>query len=181
MRLYTRTGDDGTTGLIGAGRVGKHDARVAAYGDVDETNAAIGWALSECPVAEIREALRQIQNDLFVLGTELATPTGERPSLSIVSADIDRLEGYIDRASAAVAPLKNFVLPGGSESAARLHLARTVCRRAERALSAMFAAGQIRREALIYLNRLSDLLFAFARLANARAGVADVPWIPDAS
>lgn len=181
MKLYTKTGDDGTTGLIGADRVWKHDPRVAMYGDVDETNAAIGWVLADCRFVDVADPLRSIQNDLFVLGTELATPDGETPRLSVSQADIDRLEGCIDRASSAVAPLKHFVLPGGSELAARLHVARTVCRRAERAVAAMFAAGQVRREALIYLNRLSDLLFAYARLANSHAGVADVPWISDQS
>jgi len=176
MKLYTKRGDDGTTGLIGGSRVRKDDIRVAAYGDVDETSAAIGLAIaaSDDDAARI---LRQVQADLFALGAELATQPGRSPQVAMANADIDRLEQWIDQATAETAPLKNFVLPGGSEAASRLHAARTVCRRAERAVVALAGAQTVGPLAVAYLNRLSDLLFALARRANKRAGIADVPWI----
>jgi cob(I)alamin adenosyltransferase len=175
MTLYTKRGDDGTTGLIGGSRVRKDDIRVAAYGDVDETNAAIGLAIaaSDDDTARI---LRQVQADLFALGTELATHQGRSPQQAVSEAHVTRLEQWIDQAAAEVAPLKNFILPGGSEPASRLHAARTVCRRAERAVVALARAQTVGPPAIAYLNRLSDLLFALARRANHRAGVADVPW-----
>jgi len=175
MKLYTRRGDDGTTGLIGGSRVSKDDIRVAAYGDVDETNAAIGLAIavSDNDTAGI---LRQVQANLFALGTELATQQGRSPQLAVSEAQIKQLEQWIDEASAEVAPLKNFILPGGSEPASRLHAARTVCRRAERAVVGLARVQTVASPAIAYLNRLSDLLFALARRASHRAGVADVTW-----
>jgi len=176
MRLYTKHGDDGTTGLIGGMRVPKNDARVSAYGEVDETNAAIGEVIATCDDAETAAALRQIQSELFVLGAELATPAGEDPRHRIGEGHIAPLERWIDAASAEAPPLRNFVLPGGTQTAARLHVARTVCRRAERATVALAQQQPVGAWAVVYLNRLSDLLFALARLANHRAGVPDIPW-----
>jgi cob(I)alamin adenosyltransferase len=180
MKLYTKTGDDGTTGLFGGGRVPKASARVDAYGTVDETNAAIGMARAARLDPAIDAILAHVQEDLFVLGAELACVPGREGKLStplLGPADVERLEHAIDETDAACAPLKSFVLPGGSPQAAALHVARTVCRRAERALLALEDATP-RRDLAIYLNRLSDLLFALARRANVLAGVADVPWKP---
>jgi cob(I)alamin adenosyltransferase len=180
MKLYTKTGDDGTTGLFGGGRVPKASARVEAYGTVDETNAAIGVARATKQDAAIDEVLAALQHDLFVLGAELACVPGRESKLSMTllgEAEIARLERAIDDAEAANPPLKSFVLPGGTPQAAALHLARTVSRRAERAVLAI-DDGPVRREAVVYLNRLSDLLFALARRANVAAGTPDVPWHP---
>jgi cob(I)alamin adenosyltransferase len=178
VRLYTKTGDDGTTGLFGGGRVPKASPRVDAYGTVDETNAVIGVARATKLPAAIDGVLERVQSDLFVLGAELACVPGREGKLAmqlIGDSDIARLEAAIDEADAACSPLKAFVLPGGSPQSAALHLARTVCRRAERAVLAMVDAPA-RPQVVVYLNRLSDLLFALARHANALAGVADVPW-----
>jgi cob(I)alamin adenosyltransferase len=178
MKLYTKTGDDGTTGLFGGARVPKASARVDAYGTVDETNAAIGVARAGPLDPSIDAVLSHVQNDLFVLGAELACAPGRETNLSIAllgEADVQRLERAIDEADAGCPPLKSFVLPGGSQQAAALHVARTVCRRAERAVLAVDDA-KARREVVVYLNRLSDLLFALARRANVVAGVADIPW-----
>jgi cob(I)alamin adenosyltransferase len=180
MKLYTKTGDDGTTGLFGGGRVPKTSARVAAYGTVDETNAAIGVARATPLDSAMDPGLASVQDDLFTLGAELACVPGREHKLAMAllgGADIERLERAIDVADAACPPLRSFVLPGGSPQAAALHVARTVCRRAERAVLAIDDAPP-RREAVVYLNRLSDLLFALARQANGIAGVPDVPWKP---
>jgi cob(I)alamin adenosyltransferase len=179
VKLYTKTGDDGTTGLFGGGRVPKASRRVEAYGSVDETNATIGVARATAPGDAIDRVLEHVQRDLFTLGAELACVpdrTSKLPMTLLGTDDIERLEHAIDEADAACPPLKSFVLPGGSPAAAALHLARTVCRRAERALLSI-DDGPPRREAVVYLNRLSDLLFALARRANVIAGVADVPWV----
>ncbi|MEK6798279.1 MAG: cob(I)yrinic acid a,c-diamide adenosyltransferase [Planctomycetota bacterium] len=182
MKLYTRTGDDGSTGLAGNVRVAKDDLRVAAYGEVDETNAAIGVAIAVYADPAMAEQLKRIQSDLFVLGAELAAPAGGTTSNSIGADDVARLESWIDEATAKVPALRCFVLPGGSSGSAALHFARTVCRRAERAVVALRRREQVGEHALIYLNRLSDLLFALARLSNRQAGLDDVPWIaPNAS
>lgn len=178
MKLYTKHGDDGSTGLIGGKRVPKNDPRVAAYGDVDETNAAIGVVIAGCNDDETVATLNRIQGELFVLGAELATPTGEKPNLRVGESQVKQLEQWIDAASAEVAPLRNFILPGGTTTAANLHLARTVCRRAERAVVALSQTQPVGQWAIIYLNRLSDLLFALARQANKRASVEDIPWHP---
>jgi cob(I)alamin adenosyltransferase len=178
MKLYTKTGDDGTTGLFGGARVAKASARVEAYGTVDETNAAIGVARAIPVDGRVDAVLAHIQDDLFTLGAELACVPGREDRLGMAlldDEDIGRLERAIDDADGASPPLKTFVLPGGCPTAAALHVARTVCRRAERAVLAIDDAPP-RREIVVYLNRLSDLLFALARQANGAAGVPDVPW-----
>jgi cob(I)alamin adenosyltransferase len=180
MKLYTKTGDDGTTGLFGGGRVPKASARVDAYGTVDEANATIGVARAAKLDPAMDAVLARVQEDMFVVGAELACVPGKEAKLSmplVGAADIERLEHAIDAAEEACAPLKSFVLPGGSPQAAALHVARTVARRAERAVLAL-PDVPARSEVVIYLNRLSDLLFALARQANVVAGVADVPWNP---
>jgi cob(I)alamin adenosyltransferase len=180
MKIYTKTGDDGTTGLFGGGRVAKASARVEAYGTVDELNATIGVARATSLDAESDAVLAQVQVDLFTLGAELACVPGKEAKLNLPllgDADAERLEKAIDHAEGHVPPLTSFVLPGGSAQAAALHLARTVCRRAERAVLALSDA-EPRREIVIYLNRLSDLLFVLARRGNVEAKVADVPWVP---
>jgi cob(I)alamin adenosyltransferase len=182
MKLYTKTGDDGTTGLFGGARVPKAGARIEAVGTVDEANAAIGVARSLGAPLGVDEILGTIQRDLFTLGAELACAPGREGKLTlalIAEADIERLERAIDDADAACPPLNSFVLPGGSPMSAALHLARTVSRRAERAVLNLDDAPA-RRDVVVYLNRLSDLLFALARQANFVAGVADVPWHPTA-
>ncbi len=182
MKLYTKTGDDGTTGLFGGGRVRKASLRVEAYGTVDETNAVIGVARATGLAPVVDAVLERVQEDLFTLGAELACVPGRESRLKMTllgQGDIERLERAIDEADAACEPLKTFVLPGGSPQAAGLHLARTVCRRAERATLAI-DDGPVRGDVIVYLNRLSDLLFALARRANVLAGVSDVPWNPRA-
>lgn len=177
MKIYTKTGDEGETGLFGGTRVSKASARVGAYGDVDELNSALGLARLH-PIDADRDALlARIQCELFDVGAELAARPGKEIGIPRVSdAEIEVLERAIDRAEEELAPLANFILPGGSPGAAHLHLARTVCRRAERAVVALGESEEVRGELVRYLNRLSDLLFVLARLANHRAGVADVPW-----
>jgi cob(I)alamin adenosyltransferase len=181
MKLYTKTGDDGTTGLFGGGRVKKASLRVDAYGTVDELNATIGVARATKVDPETDEVLGRVQVDLFTLGAELACVPGKQAKLNMAllgPADAERLEKAIDHAETKVEPLKFFVLPGGSAQAAALHLARTVCRRAERAILALDDAPA-RGDLVIYLNRLSDLLFVLARRANVEAKVEDVPWKPE--
>ena len=176
MKIYTKTGDDGTTGLFGGARVKKASPRVEAYGTVDETNAAIGVARATKLGARSDEVLAEVQVDLFTLGAELATVPGKEAKLSmklLAPEDAARLERAIDESEALLPPLKNFVLPGGSPQAAALHLARCISRRAERAVLAL---DDVRPDVVIYLNRLSDLLFSLARRANLEAGVEDVPW-----
>ncbi|MBV8683212.1 MAG: cob(I)yrinic acid a,c-diamide adenosyltransferase [Caulobacteraceae bacterium] len=182
-KIYTRTGDAGRTRLVTGETVGKASPRVAAYGETDELNAVLGLARLELKDEPVLDAiLARTQNDLFDLGADLATPAGpaDRSDLRIVPAQVTRLEAEIDALNADLEPLTSFVLPGGSRASAHLHLARTVCRRAERAASA-FAEAEgglgVHAEAVRYLNRLSDLLFVAARWANDR-GRADVLWIP---
>jgi len=180
VKIYTKTGDDGTTGLYGGARVKKASPRVGAYGTVDELNAVVGVARATKIDAEMDAALAEVQSDLFVLGAELATPPGKEEKLRmrlLDDADAARLEAAIDRAEGWLEPLKTFVLPGGCPQAAALHLARTVGRRAEREVLALEDAPA-RRACVVYLNRLSDLLFVMARRANQLAGVHDVPWVP---
>ncbi len=180
MKIYTRTGDDGTTGLFGGGRVKKSDPRVEAYGTVDELNATLGVARASLLEPTTDALLGEVQVDLFVLGAELACVPGKEDKLSmrlLGEEDAARLEQAIDASEAELPALRSFVLPGGSPQAASLHVARTVCRRAERALLAVEGAT-VRRELVVYLNRLSDLLFSLARRANAEASVPDVPWKP---
>jgi cob(I)alamin adenosyltransferase len=181
MKIYTRTGDKGDTGLFGGARVPKDDVRVEAYGSVDETNAAIGLALSYCQVAHVREVLQEVQADLFTLGAELATVSGHEARLGIAlltDADVERLERAIDAAEEPLPPLKNFVLPGGPPDVSALHLARTVARRAERRVLSLSHREPVRSPLLVYLNRLADLLFVLARRAGHENGSAEVPWAP---
>lgn len=176
MKIYTKTGDAGETGLFGGARVSKADGRVAAYGDVDELNSYLGVARATGLPDEIDAVVESIQSELFRLGAELATAPGRelKGFDPLDDACVESLEKAIDRAETRLEALKTFVLPGGSMSAAQLHVARTVCRRAER--SVVSAQSEIRPVLLRYLNRLSDLLFTLARDANRSAGVADVPW-----
>ena len=178
-KIYTRTGDDGTTGLVDGTRRAKHDPRFEAVGAVDEANSVLGWviqALDEAP------DLVRVQNDLFDLGADLATPGEDfAPSemvLRIVSGQVEWLEQRIDAANEGLEPLRSFILPGGSEAAARLHIARTAARRAERAMTALAAAEPVNPAALQYINRLSDYLFVLARAANDGR---DPLWQPGAS
>ena len=186
-KIYTRTGDDGTTGLVDGSRLPKHAARMEAIGAVDEANSALGLAAVALADGEFAAPLYRIQNDLFDLGADLATPAGEgddfAPSemvLRIVAAQVAWLESAIDDANARLEPLTSFVLPGGSDAAARLHVARASVRRAERAMTAMAAQMPTNSEALAYINRLSDYLFVLARVANDD-GRADVKWVPGAN
>ncbi len=176
MKLYTKGGDGGETDLRGGRRVPKDDTRIAAYGDLDELNSTIGLVVAALDDKTTIDSLRDIQNRLFDLGAALAADATKDDDPVVSSADVTKLESWIDEASEEVSELKNFILPGGTEAAARLHLARTVCRRAERTLVSLGGMTTIPRHAIEYVNRLSDLLFALARLANARASVEDVPW-----
>jgi len=183
MKLYTRRGDTGLTDLYGGRRVSKDSLRVEAYGTVDELNSLIGLVRSTGGPDSVQGPLESIQSRLFEIGADLATPEppeGEAPKRSVPrigDEHVAELEGWIDDASGAVPPMTHFVLPGGTELASRLHVARCVCRRAERLCVALAHAEPTGEALVIYLNRLSDLLFAMARRANAEAGVADVPWI----
>jgi cob(I)alamin adenosyltransferase len=174
-RIYTKTGDKGETGLLGGTRVPKDDPRVAAYGDVDELNAAIGFAASLEPQSFDMTFLATIQRDLFTIGAELASPDPAKAP-HIGSAQVEALEQVIDTHGAKLPTLKNFILPGGTPKAGALHLARTVCRRAERAVVGLARRETISPTIVPYLNRLSDLLFVLARAANAQAGRRDVTW-----
>jgi cob(I)alamin adenosyltransferase len=185
-RIYTRTGDDGTTGLVDGSRRAKHDPRMAAIGEIDELNSTTGFAALMVD-AEIAAELARIQNDLFDLGADLATPLGAFDTadftptemvLRIVPSQVAWLESAIDRHNAALPPLKSFILPGGSEAAARVHLARSIARRAERAVCALAADEAVNPAALAYVNRLSDYLFVLARAINAGR---DPLWVPGAS
>jgi cob(I)alamin adenosyltransferase len=181
MKIYTRTGDQGETGLFGGVRVPKDHVRVEAYGTVDEANAVIGLALSHCSEPFVRKVLLEVQGDLFTLGAELASASGTEGKLGIPllsSTDVERLEHAIDEAEAPLAPLKNFILPGGPPDVAALHLARTVTRRAERATLSLSRTEPLRAELVIYLNRLADLLFVLARRALHEAGVTEQAWAP---
>lgn len=183
-KIYTRTGDDGTTALVSGPRRLKHDLRVDAYGTIDEVNSAIGVArLHTQSLSELHAMLLRIQNDLFDLGADLAAPdTGETLSyepLRVIEAQVTRIESEIDQLNAGLAPLKSFILPGGTQAAAHLHLARTIARRAERIMVELsrFEGETIDPPALKYINRLSDFLFVAARFAND-GGKADILWVP---
>ena len=181
MRIYTKTGDNGDTGLFGGGRVRKSDPRVAAYGDVDELNSALGVARASPPVELFDDLLATIQRDLFSLGGHLATPDPDKVRKALEKAELDQgriaqFESTIDQGDLELPPLRAFVLPAGSPKAAALHLARTICRRAERSVVALADEAPVPGLFLVYLNRLSDLLFTLARLANHRAGSGDVTW-----
>ncbi len=178
MRIYTRTGDDGTTGLLGRDRVPKHDARVEAYGSVDELNAVLGVVRAQDGERWFEDLLPAIQSALFRLGAELAT--ADQKMLEkldrIADTDIEGLERAIDRLEADLPPLTSFILPAGTLLAAQLHLARTVCRRAERRVTALAECGPVEPRIVRHLNRLADLLFVMARWSNHRAGVPEVTW-----
>ena len=179
MKIYTKTGDAGETGLFGGTRVSKADPRVAAYGDVDELNAHLGVARASDPGIVIDAMLDRIQRDLFAVGARLADPRrkiAERvEKASVDDQDVARLEGWIDDLEAGLRPLRKFILAGGSPAGAHLHLARTVCRRAERAVVGL-GTDAVEPVIVIYLNRLSDLLFVMARAANAHAGADEIEW-----
>ncbi len=182
MKIYTKTGDDGTTGLFGGGRVSKADARIDCYGTIDELNAALGLAAVSATGAwqELLPKLRQVQNELFVIGSHLATPADSPHRSRLPALDeemIVRLEKEIDEADEHLAMLRNFILPGGTELSARLHLGRTICRRAERLLVALPGNEADKKTSVIYANRLSDWLFVQARWANAVAQVEDIAWV----
>lgn len=184
-KIYTKTGDDGTTGLVGGERRAKYDLRIEAVGAIEEANAAIGLARAHLEGAdeEVDALLARLQNDLFDLGSDLATPVGSekpgREALRIAASQVERLEAEIDRFTGELEPLRSFVLPGGNQAAAALHLARTIARRAERMMWALAARepDSVRPEALKYANRVSDLLFVASRWLNGR-GTDDVLWVP---
>ena len=181
LKIYTKTGDKGDTALFGGGRVPKDDARVDAYGDVDELNAVLGMARSIELMPRIDEVLLPVQRDLFAIGALLATPDHEKMQQQLAKARIDderiaQLERAIDAGEAELEPLQAFILPGGTPKSAALHVARTVCRRAERRVVGVARDIAIPPLVIVYLNRLSDLLFVLARVANRRAGAGEVTW-----
>ena len=188
MKLYTRTGDDGTTGLFDGHRVGKDSPQIEAYGAIDELNCTLGIAAVACPHHNISAILQEIQHQLFELATDLTAPTTNNDSKDrsldaklprVAAKQIIELEQHIDTVSHRLPPLKQFILPGGSELAARLHLARAVCRRAERRVVGLLHQMPIHADTITYLNRLSDLLFIMARLANQLENTNDVVWLGD--
>ena len=173
-KVYTRTGDNGTTRLGDGQQVTKNHVRVAAYGDLDELNSQLGWVLTQTPGSQVTDCLKVVQNDLFNLGGELSAPG--LGSHLLAEADVQRLEDQIDDFNAELPALKEFILPGGSPAAAALHLARTTCRRAERSLIELHGVEPQRDVLLRYVNRLSDLLFVLARYENHRGSVTEVYW-----
>ena len=181
MKIYTRTGDSGDTGLFGGGRVPKNHPRVEAYGDVDELNAVLGFARAVEQMPRVDEVLVPIQRDLFAIGALLATPDREKMQQHLTKARVDdgrvkELEHAIDDGDRELEPLRSFIVPGGTPKAAALHVARTVCRRAERRVVHLTSEVELPHLVVIYLNRLSDLLFMLARVANKRAGAGEVTW-----
>ena len=179
MKIYTRTGDSGDTALFDGTRVLKSDGRVAAYGDLDELNAWLGLVRAHLPDGDVAVQLQQIQRDLFAVGARLADPShriaGRVTKAAVTAEDVARLERWIDEYDASMPPLRRFILAGGVPAGAALHVARTVCRRAERAMVEL-GDGAFENELLQYVNRLSDLLFTMARAVNHRAGIADLEW-----
>jgi cob(I)alamin adenosyltransferase len=181
-RIYTRAGDAGETSLGDGSRVAKTDPRIEAYGTVDELNSALGLVLAAEPPAEFRPWLERVQNELFDLGADLSVPLDdERERLRVAPEQVDRLEELCDLVNERLEPLRSFVLPGGGEVAARLHVARAVCRRAERRVLTLAESARVNPIALAYLNRLSDFLFILARAANAEAGRSEPLWKPGGS
>lgn len=182
-KIYTRTGDDGTTGLSDGSRVSKDSARVSAYGDVDEANSAIGMARLHITDQTLNDMLSRLQNDLFDLGADLATPMpaeGEKDeewALRIIQSQVDRIEQSLDQLNADLQPLTSFVLPGGTPASTYLHMARTIARRAERNMVTLAGADAVNPSAMAYINRVSDFLFVAARWCNDQ-GKADVMWVP---
>ena len=181
MKIYTKTGDAGDTGLFGGGRVPKNHPRVEAYGDVDELNSVIGFARAIEPMPRVDDVLLPVQRDLHAIGALLATPNRDKMAQHLEKARLDdnriqELERAIDAGDDELEPLRAFILPGGSAKAAALHVARTVCRRAERRVVQLGQATEIPSVVIVYLNRLSDLLFTLARVANRRASVPETTW-----
>jgi cob(I)alamin adenosyltransferase len=180
MKIYTKTGDRGETGLIGGARVLKSSLRVEAYGEVDELNALLGTVVARLRDGAITDSLLGVQRDLFAIGAQLADPGGrvqkKSEKAAVGEGRVKELEGIIDRYEATLPPLRSFILPGGAEVGALLHLARAVCRRAERRMVALAQEAPLPPLLLIYINRLSDLLFVLARAANREAGVEELPW-----
>ena len=180
MKIYTKTGDRGETGLIGGTRVLKSALRVEAYGEVDELNAVLGYVRAKVTDRTINEGLLEIQRDLFAIGAQLADPRGQvekkAEKAAVSEARVKALEALIDRYDAMLPPLRSFILPGGAEPGAILHLARAVCRRAERRMVALAQETPLPAVLLVYINRLSDLLFILARAINRESGVEEVPW-----
>ena len=180
MRIYTRTGDDGKTGIVGGQRISKDDARIEAYGTVDELNAALGLIRSSSPTPELDELLAEIKRNLFTLGAELATPTESQSwTRSMTDDHIEQLEKWIDHWEAELPELRNFILPGGTPIAAHLHLARVICRRAERRVVTLARLSPVSRVVIPFLNRLSDLFFVLGRAENSQQGVPNPIWKPD--
>jgi cob(I)alamin adenosyltransferase len=183
MKIYTRTGDTGTTGLFGGPRVSKDDDRIESYGTVDELNAAIGLARSMGVSPAIDGQLDQIQHALFSIGAELATPDPDAHQMRIISqSHVERLEGWIDQHEQTIPELKHFILPSGHPASTSLHLARSICRRAERRVVTLARdpEAMISEDLIVYLNRLSDLLFVLTRVVNHEAGIAEVKWVSPA-
>ena len=181
MKIYTRGGDDGSTGLFGGPRVSKADARVEAYGGIDELNAILGWARAGGPSEHVDEVLGRAQDTCFRLGAWLACAPGKDPGVAPVGdEDVQELEAAIDAMETQLEPLKTFILPGGCELGARLHIARTVCRRAERRMVALAEIADVESVFIRWVNRLSDLLFVQARWVNHRAGAPEIAWRPRA-
>jgi cob(I)alamin adenosyltransferase len=179
VKIYTKTGDQGMTGVLGAGRIPKDNVRIDAYGTVDELNAVLGVARTFGVDSLTDAALAQLQNELFTVGSALADPSPNGPFHHAITAEhVARLEGEIDTVESELTPLAQFILPGGTAPAAHIHLARTVCRRAERLIVRLSRQPDesVSSTLVIYLNRLSDLLFVLSRVVNQRAGVADIPW-----
>jgi cob(I)alamin adenosyltransferase len=179
MKIYTKTGDGGDTSLFGGGRVGKESDRVEAYGQIDELNSVLGLARTE-GLGELDPLAQSLQDQLFTIGSILATPQGTKAAAHIPTLRpewVVAMEQAIDRYDTQLPALTSFILPGGSKAAAALHHARCVCRRAERRIIPLMRAGDVDAEVVVYLNRLSDLLFTMARMANLKAGVTDVPWV----
>ena len=184
-RIYSRTGDRGETGLFGGGRVSKANIRIEACGAVDELNSMLGWTIAQQPGPRISEGLTTVQSDLFTIGAQLATPAttrGRKPEIPTLDPErVGQLEAWIDTVTAELPELRSFILPGGSLAGAALHLARTICRRAERRVVALAAEEAIDDGIMVYLNRLSDLLFVLARAVNQRADRIETPWPPPAA
>ncbi|NDC24248.1 MAG: cob(I)yrinic acid a,c-diamide adenosyltransferase [Proteobacteria bacterium] len=180
MKIYTKTGDEGMTGLIGGVRISKGAPRIIAYGEIDELNACLGVIRAETPHILLKNAIGEIQHQLFTIGAQLAAPHTDPKIERITAAHVESLERQIDAMQQTLLPLKHFILPGGSKTAAFLHLARTVCRRAERSMVALSQSPQepVDVWCLTYINRLSDYLFVMSRLANQLEKIEDIPWIP---
>ena len=176
-KIYTKTGDDGTTGLIGGVRIKKSNPRITAYGSVDELNASLGVVLSYKKLSkDIRDLLVKIQNDLFVVGADLANPNLENKSMRVTSEMVSFLEKQIDRIEEKLSPITYFILPGGDTLASYLHLSRTICRRAETNIVGLAESESVNSECVVYMNRLSDLLFVVARIVNKRKKIKDIAW-----